>query len=89
MCGQMKTLLDRANPLYNSDYHFRDIYTYTAAAEDEECVPERAISGLEGWIECFPKAKLSGSVFAGGVTGVNEIIGHKALAMAFDMGKNV
>ena len=89
MCGQMKTLLDRANPLYNSDYHFRDIYIFTAAAEDEECVPERAISGLQGWIECFPKAKLSGSVFAGGVTGVNEIIGHKALAMAFDMGKNV
>ena len=26
MSGQMKTLLDRANPLYSSDYAFRDIY---------------------------------------------------------------
>lgn len=26
MSGQMKTLLDRANPLYSSDYVFRDIY---------------------------------------------------------------
>lgn len=26
MCGQMKTLLDRLNPLYESDYKFRDIY---------------------------------------------------------------
>ena len=26
MCGQMKTLLDRLNPLYESEYKFRDIY---------------------------------------------------------------
>lgn len=34
MSGQMKTLLDRANALYDSDYGFRDIYMLTAAAED-------------------------------------------------------
>lgn len=89
MCGQMKTLLDRANPLYGSDYRFRNIYLFTAAAEDEEEVPQRAVNGLEGWIACFPKAKLSGSVFAGGVTGMGEIVGHKALAQAYEMGKNV
>ena len=89
MCGQMKTLLDRANPLYNSDYRFRDIYILTAAAEDEEEVPQRAVSGLEGWIECFPKARLAGSVFAGGVTDMGDIDGHKALAVAYEMGKTV
>lgn len=89
MCGQMKTLFDRANPLYGSDYCFRDIYLFTAAAEDEEEVPQRAVGGLEGWIACFPKARLSGSVFAGGVTGMGEIVGHKALAQAYEMGKNV
>ena len=41
MCGQLKTLLDRANPLYPSDYRFRDIYMLTSAAENEEYVPER------------------------------------------------
>jgi hypothetical protein len=46
MSGQMKTLLDRANPLYPSDYAFRDIYLLATAAEDEASVPERAISGL-------------------------------------------
>lgn len=89
MCGQMKTLLDRANPLYGSDYRFRDIYLFTAAAEDEEEVPQRTVGGLEGWIACFPKARLSGSVFAGGVTDMGEIVGHKALAQAYEMGKNV
>ena len=68
MSGQMKTLLDRANPLYGGDYHFTDIYLLTSAAEDEEHVPSRAISGLEGWIECFDRAHLAGTVFAGGVT---------------------
>ncbi len=33
MSGQMKTMLDRSNPLYPSDYAFRDIYLLAAAAE--------------------------------------------------------
>ncbi|MGN0282482.1 MAG: flavodoxin family protein [Prevotella sp.] len=89
MCGQMKTMLDRGNALYGSDYCFRDIYMLTAAAEDEEEVPQRAVSGLEGWIECFPKARLAGTVFAGGVTDMGEIAGHEALAQAYEMGKTV
>lgn len=89
MSGQMKTLLDRGNPLYGSDYRFTDIYMLTSAAEDEIHVPNRAISGLEGWIECFERASLKGMVFAGGVTCPKDIQGHKALAEAFDMGKAI
>lgn len=89
MCGQMKTMLDRANPLYTSDYAFRDIYFLSAAAEDEEGVDRRAISGLEGWIDCFEKAKLAGTVFAGGVDKVGAIKGHPALEKAYEMGKQV
>ena len=89
MSGQMKTLLDRANPLYGGDYHFIDIYLLTSAAEDEEHVPSRAISGLEGWIECFDRAHLAGTVFAGGVTAPGEITGHPALAKALGMGQKV
>ena len=89
MSGQMKTLLDRANPLYGGDYHFTDIYLLTSAAEDEEHVPSRAISGLEGWIECFDRAHLAGTVFAGGVTAPGEITGHPALAKALSMGQKV
>lgn len=46
-------MLDRANPLYGSDYNFREIYLLMTAAEDEESVPIRAENGLKGWIECF------------------------------------
>jgi multimeric flavodoxin WrbA len=72
MSGQMKTLLDRLNPLYPSDYRFRRAYLLTTAAEDEASVPERAVDGLQGWIACFPKARLAGSLFCGGVTGPGE-----------------
>ena len=34
MCDQMKTLLDRLNPLYSADYLFRDIYMIATAAEN-------------------------------------------------------
>ena len=89
MCGQMKTLLDRANPLYPSDYKFRNIYLLTTAAEDEPQVPQRAVSGLTGWIDCFERARLAGTVFAGGVNNMGEIAGHKALSEAYELGKTV
>lgn len=89
MSGQMKTLLDRANPLFVSDYHFRDVYFLSSAAEAEDHVPQRAQSGLEGWIECFEKARLAGSDFGGGVTETGEIEGSPVLDKAYKMGKEV
>lgn len=87
MSGQMKTLLDRANPLYGGDYRFADVYLLTCAAENEENTPARAVSGLEGWIACFERARLAGTVFAGGVDGPGEIAGHAALAEAEALGR--
>lgn len=87
MSGQMKTLLDRANPLYGGDYRFTDVYLLTCAAEDEQDTPARAVSGLEGWIACFERARLAGTVFAGGVDSPGEIAGHTALAEAEALGR--
>ena len=89
MSGQMKTLLDRGNPMYSADYAFRDIYLLSAAAEEVENVPKRAVSGLEGWIECFPKSHLAGTVFAGGVNAVGDIKEHSTLNEAYEMGKAI
>lgn len=89
MCGQMKTMLDRANPLYSSEYRFRDVYLLAAAAEEDPHTVDGAVTGLQGWIDCFEKARLAGTVFAGGVTGAGEIQGHSALEEACEQGKNV
>ncbi len=43
----MKTLLDRLNLLFTTDYLFRKIYMLSVAAEDEPHFPEKAVSGLQ------------------------------------------
>ena len=58
MSGQMKTLLDRLNPLYAADYAFRKVYMMSVAAEDEAHVPE--------------KAEFAGSLFCGGINDPGE-----------------
>ena len=88
MSGQLKTLLDRLNPLFPSDYAFQDVYFLSAAAEDAPSVPRRALSGVEGWVECFERARLAGSVFMGGVTEAGENPAHPALAEARRFGEN-
>ena len=89
MTGQMKTMIDRANALFVKDYQFRDVYMLSTAAEEDASACERAITGLKGWIACFPKSRFAGSVFAGGVTDKGDITGSKALDEAYDMGRNV
>ena len=89
MSGQMKTLIDRMNAMYELDYKFRDIYLLTTAAEDEEETPKRAEMGLGGWIACYPKSRLAGTLFCGGVNDPREIEGNSKLQEAYEMGKGV
>lgn len=84
--GQLKTVFDRANPLYSADYKFREVYLLASAAEDEETTVEGAIKATQGWVDCFEKAKFIKTVFAGGVGNVGDIAGHKALAEAYELG---
>ena len=90
MCGQMKTLLDRFNPLYSGDYNFRDIYLIATAADDGDATFDKAYSGLQGWVDCFDKARLKGKVVAGGVDeagSVNNFVDIKN--KAYELGKNL
>lgn len=89
MSGQMKTLLDRGNPLFSADYRFRDIFMLTASAEEGDSVASRAVSGLTGWIDCFANARLKGTLHAGGVTSEGDIANHPSLAKAYALGKNI
>ena len=77
MSGQMKTLIDRMNAMYEQD------------AEDDEQTPKRAEMGLTGWIDCYPKSRLAGTLFCGGVNAPREIEGNPKLQEAFDLGKSI
>ena len=90
MSGQMKTLLDRMNPLYTSDYKFRRVYMLSTAAEDEESTPEKAVNGLQGWIDCFEKAEFAGTLFCGGINDPGEALEKAAeLEEAFQFGTKI
>ena len=89
MSGQMKTLLDRCNPLYNSDYKFKEVYLMTSAAENEESAMDGAVKGMEGWIECFPGVKLSGVLRGTGLEDPGEAARSEYVKQAYDMGKNI
>lgn len=90
MAGQMKTLLDRLNPLFPSDYAFRDIYMIATAAENKDSAFKKAYSGLKGWVDCFGKAELKGIVTGGGISSPNEASSHKnAMQKAYELGKRL
>lgn len=89
MSGQMKVLIDRMNAMYSLDYKFRNVYMLTTAAEDEPEVPKRAEAGLTGWIDCYPKSRLAGTLFCGGVDAPRTIKGSAKLQEAYQLGKNI
>lgn len=87
--GLLKTFLDRCNPLYPSEYRFRDVYFLATAAESEDSAMEGPVKAVQGWVDCFEKARLTGTVFGGGVDAPGSIEGHKALEKARAMGGQV
>ena len=89
ICGQLKTILDRANPLFGSDCAFAKTYLLATAAENETATFNGTKMAVQGWVDCFPRCTLAGTVFAGGVSGVGEIGGHPALEQARQMGVGI
>ena len=89
LSGQLKTLLDRANPLFSADYAFRGIYLLTASAEGDDA-SDGPVSGLEGWIACFQQARLAGVVRGGGANDPGDMAKQpEKLAAAYEMGLHI
>ena len=87
--GQLKTMLDRANPLFDTDYAFTKAYLLATAAEDEPETVEGTVKAVQGWVDCFERCELADMVFAGGVNEIGEINGHPALERAYQVGKEI
>lgn len=87
--GQMKTLIDRANSLYSSNYKFREVYLLLTATENESFTKEGAIKACQGWVDCFDNVELKDTLFVGEVTDPNDILNNPLLDKAYELGKNV
>ena len=66
-------------PFENRNFAHRGLHT-----------PDKAVNGLQGWIDCFEKASLGGSLFCGGL----ELHGQAAksgdaLEKAYQFGKSI
>ena len=87
--GQLKTMLDRANPLFGTDYAFTKAYLLATAAEDELETVEGTVKAVQGWVDCFERRELVDTIFASGVNNIGEINGHPALERAYRAGKEI
>lgn len=90
MNGQMKTLLDRTNPLFVQDYQFRDVYLLTTCADTALDSIDGVKNSLKGWIRCFDKSNLKAVVKGLGIDQYGEIKNHqKILDQAFLIAKKI
>ncbi len=87
--GLLKTFLDRCNPLFPSDYSFRDVYFLATAADTDESAMDGSVKTIQGWVDCFEKARLAGTVFGGGVDAPGQMEDHPAVEKARKMGEQV
>ncbi len=87
--GQLKTFLDRLNPLYGRDNKFKEVYLLTTAADTETSAMDGSIKAVQGWIDCFEGVKLSGVVYGVGADAVGTVQSTVAFTQAYEMGKNL
>lgn len=87
--GQLKTFLDRLNPLYVRENKFKEAYLLATAAEADPAAMNGCVSDIQGWLDCFEGTSLKGVVRGIGVTERGEINSTDFPAQAFEMGKNV
>ena len=90
MSGQMKTLIDRTNPLFADEYNFRDIYLIMTAADSGNYSGNGCTKGLQGWTDCFDKTQIKGIIKGFGLEKPDDILKNKEiLKEAYEAGKNV
>ena len=89
MSGQLKTFLDRLNPLYPRENRFKDVYLLATAADGGDSAMDGAIKGIQGWIDCFDGVRLAGVVRGTNADGAGTIKNTSAPEKAYRMGKNL
>lgn len=89
VCGQLKTLLDRLNPLYVRKNKFKDVYLLATAADNDDSAMDGAIKDIQGWVDCFNGVTLKGVIRGVGATDKGEINNTSFPEQAYEMGKNI
>ena len=88
MTGQLKTFLDRLNPLYIKNNKFKEVYLLATCADDSKLAIDKTVVALSGWIECFDGVELKDNLLATSTTGPNTIT-EEFKNKAFFLGKSI
>ena len=89
VCGQLKTFLDRLNPLFGKDNKFKDVYLLATAADEENSAVDTTIACIQGWIDCFEGVSLSGVIYGVGADEAGAVLSTPAPDKAYAAGKSV
>lgn len=89
VCGQLKTYLDRLNPLFPRKNNFKEVYLIATCAEEEMSSFDGTLKAVEGWVDCFEGVKISGTVLCPDVTNVGDVKRKTAPEEAYMAGKNI
>jgi multimeric flavodoxin WrbA len=87
--GQLKTFLDRLNPLYVRNNNFEEVYLLATCADSEKSALNGAIKDIEGWVSCFDGVQLKGVIYGTDATDAGDIQKTDKPRLAYEMGKNV
>lgn len=88
MSGQLKTFLDRLNPLYVKHNNFKEIYLLASCADDSPSAINKTIVALNGWIECFDGVELKGTLLATSTSGPNTLA-EEFKNKAYSLGESI
>ena len=89
VCGQLKTFLDRLNPLYPRKNKFKQVYLLATAAENDNAAMDGSVKDVQGWIDCFEGVELKGVIRGVGVTEKGEINDTAFPAAAYEAGNSI
>lgn len=81
--GQLKTFLDRLNPLYPRKNKFKEVYLIATAAEDEKSAMDGSVTDIQGWIDCFEGVSLKGVLRGTGLSEKTDAVGTSFPAEAY------
>lgn len=87
--GQLKTFLDRLNPLYSRNNNFKKVYLIASAADTEKGTFDGAEKDVEGWVSCFYNAEFAGIIRGYGLENKGDAENSKYMDEAYEAGKNV
>ena len=87
--GQLKTFLDRMNPLYpREDRKFKEVYALFTCADDNPEAVKKPTAAIEGWVECFDGVEYKGSYDGLALNDVGDIT-EEQLKGAYEFGSKV